>query len=200
MSPSAPMPKMAWVGTNGLNAWVIVLSGELSMVRVPEAEEFEFEFDEPVELLDPHAAAPAARRAAAVTAASFLWPRNLEFILVFLSVKRSRAPDFCGDGLARHVPPPCDCARMPGAATSSRQQAAARTAETRRSGGSSVRQRSSASGQRALNGHPVAARPAPAGLRPPAAVPGALPPGAVPPRSALPRLSGSGAEATSSWV
>jgi len=52
------------------------------MVRVPEAEEFEFEFDEPVELLDPHAAAPAARRAAAVTAASFLWPRNLEFILV----------------------------------------------------------------------------------------------------------------------
>jgi hypothetical protein len=56
------------------------------MVRVPEAEEFEFEFDEPVELLDPHAAAPAARRAAAVTAASFLWPRNLEIIFVFLSV------------------------------------------------------------------------------------------------------------------
>src|SRR5262252_10462240 len=82
MSPSAPMPKMAWVGTNGLNAWVIVLSGELSIVRVPVAEEFEFEFDEPVELLDPHAAAPAARRAAAATAASVLWPRNLEFILV----------------------------------------------------------------------------------------------------------------------
>src|SRR5215467_11534114 len=94
MSPSAPMPKMAWVGTNGLNAWVIVLSGELSMMRVPEAEEFEFEFDEPVELLDPHAAAPAARRAAAVTAASFLWPRNLEFILVFLSVKKVEGPRF----------------------------------------------------------------------------------------------------------
>jgi hypothetical protein len=63
------------------------------MVRVPEAEEFEFEFDEPVELLDPHAAAPAARRAAAVTAASFLWPRNLEIIFVFpVRRKRSRPP------------------------------------------------------------------------------------------------------------
>src|SRR5690349_24213062 len=186
MSPSAPMPKMAWVGTNGLNAWVIVLSGELSMVRVPEAEE-EFEFDEPVELLDEHAPAPAARRAAAVTAASFLWPGNLEIIVVFLSVERSRAPRFLRQGLARHVPPPCDCARMPGAVTSSRQQAAARTAETRRSGGSSVRQRSSASGQRVLNGQPVAAGPAPAGWRPVAAVP----PAAVPPRSVLPRLSGS---------
>src|SRR6266516_1902819 len=152
MSPSAPMPKMAWVGTNGLNAWVIVLSGELSMMRVPEAEEFEF--DEPVELLDEHAPAPAARSAAATTAASFLWPGNLEIILVFLSVERSRAPRFLREGLRRHVPPPCDCARMPGAATSSRQQAAARTAETRRSGGSSVRQRSSASGHRALNGQP----------------------------------------------
>src|SRR5690242_12751122 len=154
------------------------------MMRVPEAEEFEFEFDELVELLDPHAAAPAARSAAAVTAASFLWPRNLEFILVFLSVKRSRAPDFCGDGLARHVPPPCDCARMPGAATSSRQQAAARTAETRRSGGSSAGQRSSASGHRALNGQPVTAGPVPAGWRPAAGVPGAVPPGAVPPSGA----------------
>ncbi len=67
------MPQMAWVGMNGLNAWVIVLSGELSMVRVAEEEEGEeFEPDAPVELLDPHAPAPAARRAAAVTAASFL--------------------------------------------------------------------------------------------------------------------------------
>jgi hypothetical protein len=75
---------------------VIVLSGELSMMRVPEAEEeFEFEFDEPVELLDEHAPAPAARRAAAVTAASFLWPRNLEIILVFLSVEGRGPPDFC---------------------------------------------------------------------------------------------------------
>jgi hypothetical protein len=62
------------------------------MVRVPEAELFEL--DEPVELLDEHAPAPAARRAAAVTAASFLWPRNLEIIVVFLSVERSRAPRF----------------------------------------------------------------------------------------------------------
>src|SRR5213080_3090001 len=222
MSPSAPMPKMAWVGTNGLNAWVIVLSGELSMMRVPEAEEFEFEFDEPVELLDEHAPAPAARSAAATTAASFLWPGNLEIILVFLSVERSRAPRFLREGLTRHVPPPCDCARMPGAATSSRQHAAARTAETRRSGGSSVRQRSSASGQRTLNGQPVAAGPVPAGWRPPGAVPpGLVPPSGaecaaeavgiqdradlrpacpVPPRSVLPRLSGSGAEATRSWV
>src|SRR5436190_5130731 len=111
MSPSAPMPKMAWVGTNGLNAWVIVLSGELSMMRVPEAEEFEFEFDEPVELLDEHAPAPAARSAAATTAASFLWPGNLEIILVFLSVERSRAPRFLREGLTRHVPPPPATAR-----------------------------------------------------------------------------------------
>jgi hypothetical protein len=67
------MPQMASVGMNGLNAWVMVLSGELSMVRVAEEEgEEELEPDAPVELLDPHAPAPAARRAAAVTAASFL--------------------------------------------------------------------------------------------------------------------------------
>jgi hypothetical protein len=77
------MPQMASVGTNGLNAWVIVLSGELSIVRVAEEEEEEFELDAPVELLDEHAPAPAARRAAAVTAASFLWPRNLEIIFGF---------------------------------------------------------------------------------------------------------------------
>src|SRR5689334_5020305 len=101
------MPKMAWVGTNGLNAWVIVLSGELSMMRVPEAEEdFEFEFDEPVELLDEHAPAPAARSAAAVTAASFLWPRNLEIIFGFLSVKRSRAPRFLRRRVSSSCPTP----------------------------------------------------------------------------------------------
>ena len=77
---------------NGLNAWVMVLSGELSMVRVPEAEDFEP--DVPVEELDPHAAAPAARRAAAVTAASFLWPGNLEIIFGFPVRRRSRAPRF----------------------------------------------------------------------------------------------------------
>jgi hypothetical protein len=62
------------------------------MVRVPEAEEFEFEVDEPVELLDPHAAAPAARRAAAVTATSFLWPRNLEIIFDFPVRRKGRGP------------------------------------------------------------------------------------------------------------
>ena len=34
MSPVAPMPYGAPVGTNGLNAWVMVVSGELSMTRV----------------------------------------------------------------------------------------------------------------------------------------------------------------------
>jgi hypothetical protein len=47
------------------------------MMRVPAED---FEFDVPVELVDEHALAPAARRAAAVTAASFLWPGNLEII------------------------------------------------------------------------------------------------------------------------
>jgi len=41
------------------------------------------DFDDPVEeVLDEHAPAPAARSAAAVTAASFLWPINLEIIFV----------------------------------------------------------------------------------------------------------------------
>src|SRR5258708_9099418 len=78
MSPSAPMPKMAWVAINGLNAWVMVLSGELSMTSVLE----EPEPDGVVEVLDEHAPAPAARRAAAVTATSFLGPSNLEVISV----------------------------------------------------------------------------------------------------------------------
>src|SRR5579859_2075465 len=82
---------MGWVATNGLNAWVIVLSGELSMVRVPVAD---FEFGALVELLDEHALAPAARRAATVTAASFLWPRNLEIIFGSCPSKRSRPPRF----------------------------------------------------------------------------------------------------------
>jgi hypothetical protein len=50
------------------------------MMRVLEEEDFEP--DDPVEELDEHAPAPAARRAAAVTAASFLWPRNLEIMFV----------------------------------------------------------------------------------------------------------------------
>src|SRR5579863_565832 len=187
MSPSAPMPQMAWVAMNGLNAWVIVLSGELSMTSVLLAEPDEP--DEPDEVLVPQAAIPAVRRAAAVTAASVLGPGNLG--IIFVSCRRMvEGPRFLRDGLARHVPPPCDCARRPGAATSSRQQAAALVGETRCSGGSSLRQRSSASGHRGLNGQPLDAAPVPAGWRPA---------GVMPPRSALPRLSGSGAEATRSW-
>src|SRR5580700_5946012 len=83
MSPSAPMPQMAWVAMNGLNAWVIVLSGELSMINVGVAADF----DELGELLDePHAATPAARMATALTATSFLGPRNL--LIIFVSCRR----------------------------------------------------------------------------------------------------------------
>src|SRR5215468_8937906 len=113
MSPSAPMPHMAWVGTKGLNAWVIVLSGELSMTSVLDEPEPD---DVGVEVLDEQAPAPAARRAVAVTATSFLGPISLEIIFVFPVVGRW-TPYFCGGGLARHVPPPGDCARMSGAAT-----------------------------------------------------------------------------------
>jgi hypothetical protein len=50
-------------------------------------------FDPVVEVLDPHAAAPAARRAAAaLTATSFLGPVNLEIILVFPVLERWRPP------------------------------------------------------------------------------------------------------------
>jgi hypothetical protein len=62
-----------------------------SVLDEPELE-FEPEPDAPVVLLDEHAPTPAARRAAAVTAASLLGPINLEFILVFPVVERSRPP------------------------------------------------------------------------------------------------------------
>jgi hypothetical protein len=42
--------------------------------------------DVAVEVLDEHAPAPAARRAVAVTATSFLGPINLEIIWFFLSL------------------------------------------------------------------------------------------------------------------
>src|ERR1700746_376205 len=114
MSPSAPIPQIAWGATNGLNAWVIVLSGELSMVSVGE----ELALEEPDEVLDEHAATPAARTATAVTATSFLGPRNL--LIIFVSCRREGQvpPDVCAGELAPHVPPPCGSARTPGAATS----------------------------------------------------------------------------------
>jgi len=45
-----------------------------------------------VEVLDEHAPAPAARRAVAVTATSFLGPINLEIMFVFPVVERWRPP------------------------------------------------------------------------------------------------------------
>src|ERR1700722_5012366 len=147
MSPVEPIPHAASVGTNGLNAWTIVLSGELSMVSV--ADEFEPEPDEPPEVLDEHAAAPAASRTAAeVTVTSFLGPSNL-LIICFPVLEKGRSPRCLRGRLTRHVPPPCGSVRtpgawvapvtMPGAARSRCQQAAARTGVTWRSGGFSAR-------------------------------------------------------------
>ncbi len=63
------MPCGAAVGTNGLKSWVIVLSGELSMTRVPEAPELE-EPPPPEGEPEPHALSPAASSPAAVTTMS----------------------------------------------------------------------------------------------------------------------------------
>jgi len=70
-----------------------VLSGELSITSV--GEEFEFDEPEPDEVLDPHAAAPVARTATALTATSFLVPGNL--LVISLSCRRDYriAPGFC---------------------------------------------------------------------------------------------------------
>jgi hypothetical protein len=83
---------MGWVAMNGLNDWVIVLSGELSMTSVCDV------VLEPADvvdgLLDEHAAAPAARATAAVTVTNFLGPSILVMIIfVFLSSKRPKPPD-----------------------------------------------------------------------------------------------------------
>jgi hypothetical protein len=61
------------------------------MVSVLDEPEFE-PVDPVVEVLDEHAAAPAASRATAVTATSFLGPINLEIILIFPVVERWRPP------------------------------------------------------------------------------------------------------------
>jgi hypothetical protein len=75
------------VGTKGLKLCVMVDSGELSMTRVfPVAAEPVFEPVLPeVELLDEHAASPAASKPAAPTARSRLWLCILLINLVFLS-------------------------------------------------------------------------------------------------------------------
>src|SRR5438045_4079781 len=87
MSPVAPMPQGAPVGTNGLKVWVIVDSGELSITRVfPVAAEPVLEPVVPeLVLLDEHAASPAASKPAAPTAKSRLWLCILLISLVFLS-------------------------------------------------------------------------------------------------------------------
>src|SRR5436190_18080513 len=86
MSPVAPMPQGAPVGTNGLKVWVMVDSGELSITRVfPVAAELVFEPVLPeLELPDEHAASPAASKPAAPTARSRLWLCILLISLVFL--------------------------------------------------------------------------------------------------------------------
>src|SRR5947209_19383856 len=87
MSPVAPMPQGAPVGTNGLKLCVMVDSGELSMTRVlPVAAALVLEPALPeLELLDEHAASPAASKPAAPTAKSRLWLCILLISLVFLS-------------------------------------------------------------------------------------------------------------------
>ena len=72
--------------TNGLNAWVMEVSGELSMTRVfpvvlaLELAELELELDE-------HAASPPASTAAAATVSSRLWLCNLLISFVFLLLR-----------------------------------------------------------------------------------------------------------------
>src|SRR5580658_8523224 len=138
---------MAWVGTYGLNACVMEVSGELSITRVlPMAVAVPGELELELEL-DEHAASPAASKPAVASAKSRLWLCNLLISLVFLS-------DFCGYELARRVSTSRGPGTSSGAATSRCQQAAARVAEICTSAGSSRRQRSSANGHLGLNGQP----------------------------------------------
>src|SRR5712675_1337463 len=106
----------------GLNAWVIVDSGELSMTRVLPviAAPLELEPDPGLELelgLDEHAAIPPASTPAAATAKNRLWLCNLLISLVLLSgfsvVSHSAAAS----------PPPRRPETSSGAATSRCQQA-----------------------------------------------------------------------------
>src|SRR5512142_666649 len=87
MSPVAPMPQGAPVGTNGLKVWVMVDSGELSMTRVfpVAAAPVLVPVLPELELPDEHAASPAASKPAAPTAKSRLWLCILLIVLVFLS-------------------------------------------------------------------------------------------------------------------
>src|SRR5205085_11118131 len=142
MSPVAPMPQGAPVGTNGLKVWVIVDSGELSITRVfPVAAEPVLEPVLPeLVLLDEHAASPAASKPAAPSAKSRLWLCILLISLVSL-LDRRLYRRWMG---YRVVSLPGRPETSSGAATSRRQQAAPRVSVMGIRAGSSARQRSSA--------------------------------------------------------
>ena len=177
-----------------MKSWVMVVSGELSMTRVFPVVEALLELDAELELELEHAPSPTASKEAVAAAKSHLILCDLFISLVFLS-------GFIGCDYVDYVvvvsPPRRGAETSSGAATSRCQQAAPRVSEICIRAGSSRRHRSSANGHLGLNGQPCVAAPSRfCGL--PDAVAGTwrLPP----PRSALPRLSGSGAEATSSCV
>src|SRR5215469_7415718 len=91
MSPVAPMPCGAAVGTNGLKSSVMELSGELSMTNVFDLDELLL-FDDPDE---PHAPSPIASRPAVANAASPLCVRSFALMVTFLSPSES-IPDSWG--------------------------------------------------------------------------------------------------------
>jgi hypothetical protein len=172
----------------------MVVSGELSMTRVFPVVEALLELDAELELeleLE-HAPSPAASKQAVAAAKSHLILCNLLISLVFLSGVSSVV-----DYVVEASPPSGGLETSSGAATSRCQQAAPRVSEICIRAGSSRRHWSSANGHLGLNGQPCVAAPS-RFCDLPAAV--AAPWRRPPPRSALPRLSGSGAEATSSCV
>jgi hypothetical protein len=59
------MPYADWVVSYGLNAWVIVVSGELSIVKVAVDDDEDEDLPPPGLGLDPQAASPPQMRAAA---------------------------------------------------------------------------------------------------------------------------------------
>src|SRR6266567_4102682 len=181
------MPYAAWVGTNGLKAWVMVVSGELSMTSLVAL------VVEPGVLplgLDEHAASPAQTT---VTTDRPTRPRRPSRVLMlppaFLVDQRSDVSSAKPVLLIPHTSLSPAVTTAAAAAASRCQHEAARSAETGWGAGSSARHWSSANGHRGLNGQPCSATAVP---RPADAW--------KPERSVLPRLSGSGAEATSSWV
>ncbi len=60
------------MGTNGLNAWVMAVSGELSMTRVLPVVAALLELDAELELELEHAASPVASKQAVAAAKSHL--------------------------------------------------------------------------------------------------------------------------------